>query len=138
MPGEWVVDASVLGAVFFKEPGAAAAVSFLNSDAVLLAPDLLCLEIASIAAKKVWRGEATEEAAAEAVNKATTLIPELVANADLSQRAYELAARHRFSAYDAAYLALAEARQAQFATLDAKLVRRADEEGFGGLVRLIA
>lgn len=137
MPGEWVVDASVLGAVFFKETDARAAIAFLGSDAVLLAPDFLCLEIASVAAKKVWRGEATEKAAAEAVNKTATLIPELVANASLAQRAFELAARHRFSACDAAYLALAEARNAQVATLDAKLVRRADEEGFSHLVRLI-
>lgn len=138
MPAEWVIDASVLGAVFFKEPGTGAAAAFLRSDAVLLAPDLLCLEIASIAAKKVWRGEATESAAGEAVKNATQIVPELVANAELSQRAFELAARHRFSAYDAAYLALAESREVRLATLDAKLVRRAEEEGFGDLVRLIA
>ena len=138
MRGEWVVDASVLGAVFFREAGAAAAITFMDSDAVLIAPDLLCLEIASIAAKKVWRGEATEAVAAQAVARMSLLIPELVPNAGLAARAFELAARHRFSAYDAAYLALAESREAQLATLDAKLVRRAGDEGFAGMVRLIA
>lgn len=138
MPGEWVIDASVLGAVFFKETGSGPARTFLDSDAVLSAPDLLCLEIASIAAKKVWRGEATEAVATEAVNQTVGLVPELVANAGLARRAFELAARHRFSVYDAAYLALAEARSARVATLDAKLVSRADHEGFGHLVRLIA
>ncbi|HEV7227360.1 type II toxin-antitoxin system VapC family toxin [Brevundimonas sp.] len=134
MPGERIVDASLLGAALFEETKSDVARRFLAGDHELLAPSLLTLEIASLAAKKVWRGEADVEIGARAVDEALTLVPETIDIEPLAARAFELAARHRFSAYDASYLALAERRACVVVTLDEKLVRRAADVGLGHLV----
>jgi predicted nucleic acid-binding protein len=137
MPVEAVIDASVLAAVFFKEPNHEAAARFLASDTPLIAPSLLCIEMASIAAKKVWLGEADDHVAREAVIQTPRITTRLVADSDFAPTAYELARDHRFSAYDATYLALADTSGTQVVTLDGKLARRAEEVGLAGLVRLL-
>lgn len=142
MPAEWVLDASLVAAALFEEEHSMAARRFLSAaveaDAVLSAPDLMALEIASIAAKKVWRGETTETDGAMAIEVAFRLLGPMVPMTNLAQRAYALAARHRFSAYDGAYLALAENRNGRVATLDDRLTNRADQEGFSHLTHAIA
>lgn len=138
MPDEKVVDASVLGAAFFEESRTGEARAFLLGDHHLIAPDLLGIEIASICAKKVWRGLAKPDVGSEALKR----LPGLVRLVRLSQaeisRAYELAQQYRFSAYDASYLSLAERRHAVLVTADDKLVRRAAEFKLGALVRSLS
>jgi predicted nucleic acid-binding protein len=56
--------------------------------------------------------------------------------AKLAPRAFELAARHRFSAYDGLYLALAETRQTPVFTFDAPFARKAIEAGFERLIEI--
>ena len=103
---EEVVDASVIGAAFFNEAASASARAWLISAPRLIAPDLVYAEIASIAAKKVWRGEASTEAGARAID-----------------------------AIDATYLALAERRETRLVTLDRKLADRARQAGVDHLLR---
>lgn len=138
MPVEIVVDASVLAAIFFREPGHPSWEEALGDDALLIAPTLLCVEMASIAAKKIWRREANERTGAQAVRQCMALTDRPVADTELAPRAMELAARHRFSAYDATYMALAEARSTHVVTLDGRWVDRAATSGLGALVRLPA
>src|SRR5436305_3880527 len=109
MQGERVVDASVVAAAFFAEEFTAEARRFLLQTPNLIAPDHLHAEIASVAAKKVWRGEISEKVGAAACENLPTLVS-TTPSAVLSSRAFELAARHRFSAYDGLYLSLAESR----------------------------
>lgn len=138
MADEAVVDASVLAAIFFQEKDAPQAAQALDIDATLIAPALLSLEMASIAAKKVWRGEAEPHVGDQAVRQTIALTERPVPDIDLASRALNLAITHRFSAYDATYLALAEARYTRVLTLDAKLVSRAQIAGLGDLVELVA
>lgn len=139
MADRWVADASVLAALAFgEEAGAGAARAFVSEAAELIAPDLLRIELASVAAKKVWRGEASEEVALAAIDAAQSLLVEVAPTGPLTARAFSLAARHRFSVYDAIYLALAEARDARVATLDQKLAKRAEDNGLGAQVRAIS
>jgi len=139
MADRWVADASVLAALAFgDEVGAAAARAFVAEAPQLLAPDLLRLELASVGAKKVWRGEATEEVARAAIETVQSLLTEIASSGPLAPRAFTLAARHRVSAYDAVYLALAEASDGCVATLDQKLARAASDHGLGDRVRLIS
>lgn len=126
MPAE-VIDASVLAAAFFNEALSDTARAYLRGGPELLAPDLLRLEIASIAAKKVWRGEATVEVGAQAVRAIDDFVAEIRATATLAERAYLLAANHRISAYDAGYLALAESESLTLITFDDRLIARAAE-----------
>lgn len=137
MPDEWVVDASVMGAAFFEEAATETARAFLVDNSSLIAPQLLALEVANIAAKKVWRGLTQSETGARAVREISRLVELVDPPGGLASRAYDLAQKHRFSAYDAAYLALAEKRKAVVATLDKKLADRAVAEGYGSLVRYL-
>ena len=111
MRGERVVDASVIAAALFPEEHTTEARRFLLGT--------LHAEIASVAAKKVWRGETTEEIGTRACAELGALV-ETTPSAVLSVRAFDLAARHRFSAYDGLYLALAERRGVPVYTLDAR------------------
>lgn len=134
----WIVDASVLGAAFFEEAHSAAARAFIRDARDLTAPSLLVLEIASIAAKKVWKGLSPVDVGARAVRETPRLVSLIGTLDDLAPVAFQLAAEHRFSAYDATYLALAEIRQARVVTLDEKLKARADASQFRSLVVLLA
>lgn len=129
-----VLDASVLAAAFFTEDGSPAARAYLKRGPRLLAPDLLRLEIASIAAKKVWKGEASLEAGSRAVSAIDEFVITTRSSEAVMQRIFDLAATHRFSAYDAAYLALAELEHAPVVTFDQKLITRVREIGLGRLV----
>lgn len=133
----WIVDASLMGSAFFEEAETQAARRFLARETHLLAPALLALEVASIASKKVWKNQTTPLVGERAVVETPRLVDLVEVEAALAVDAFRLAQRHRYSACDAAYLALAISRQAPLITLDAKLAARAEESGHGTHVRLL-
>ena len=135
MAGEFVVDASVVAKLYFPENDSDLARIVLGGGDRVIAPDLLFVEMASIAAKKVRGGLAPMESAVQWVNSLTLLLDEWVSSSMLAGRAFNLAATHGFSAYDGTYLALAEARGFELLTADIKLVRLARDAGFGALLR---
>jgi predicted nucleic acid-binding protein len=137
-PGRFVLDASVAAKLFFIEDASERAVDAVRAADWLIAPDLLFLEMASIAAKNVRRATASQEQAARAVHSLSALLDETIGAPELAPRAFELAAAHGFSAYDAAYLALAEARGFGLLTADTGLVRLAWQVGMAGLVQPIS
>lgn len=128
-----VVDASVLAAAFFNEIRSDEARAWLRNGPRLIGPDLLRVEIASIAAKKIWKGEASREAGARALAAIDEFVAHLTPSDALVRPALELATEHRFSAYDAVYLALAQAEGIVVVTFDDKLIARAEETGLRGL-----
>ncbi len=134
MPASFVADASLLGAAFFQETATPVARRFLESGPLLIAPDLLWTEMASLAAKKVWRGEATLEVGTRAIEAISEFVTEAESIRPLARRALGLAAAHQISAYDATYLALAEARDIPLATLDGKFAAKAAAAGLGRLI----
>lgn len=133
-PADFVADASLLGAAFFQEAGTPVAQRFLERSPLLVAPDLLWIEMASLAAKKVWRGEATLEVGNRAIEAISEFVSEAESMRPLARRAFQLAAAHRFSVYDAAYLALAETRKVPVATLDGKFAAMAAAAGLDRLI----
>jgi len=125
----WVIDASVLAAAMFEEDDTQVARTFLTSAGDLIAPCLLATEMASIAAKKVWKGLTTVEIARQAVADTPRLIALHPTSTTLMQDALDLACAHRISAYDATYVALAVTQDVRVVTLDAKLLARLNEAG---------
>jgi predicted nucleic acid-binding protein len=117
-----VVDASVLAAVLFAEPTRTEAEARLRG-CRLCAPVLVDFEIANVALQKgraqVLRWEEIERAWAA------------FASLDLTRQSVDPAAmtrvaeRHRLTAYDAAYLCVAEAMEAPLATFDVSLAKAA-------------
>ena len=135
MPDSLIVDASVAAKLNFIEEGLEEAADALHTAGRVIAPDLIYLEMASIAAKNVRRGIASRERAARSITSLNELLDEAIPSSELASRAFELAAEHGFSAYDGAYLALAESRALQVLTADLRLVRLARQVGLGELVR---
>lgn len=134
MPGERVIDASVIAAALFPEEFTVEARRFLLETPRLIAPDHLYAEIASVAAKKVWRGEASEDFGAKACAAVAALAVATTPSASLALRAFELASRFRFSAYDGLYLALAQEQGAPVYTFDRAFARKAIEAGFSEFI----
>jgi predicted nucleic acid-binding protein len=118
-----VVDASAIAAVVFDEPEAAPVMASLEQS--IIAPGLLRYEMASICAVKLMR---------DARHARTTLDRYALFNAldiEYAEPAWEtlpvLARQWELSAYDAAYLQLALARNAPLVTLDARLAAAYDK-----------
>ena len=119
-----VVDASAAVALLFNELTREAVVGRLR-DASLHAPLLLGFEVANACLKKMRANPGERRALLEAYSLVEEL-PIAFDAVDLAE-AIVLAERTKLSLYDASYLWLARALDAELVTLDEKLAR-ADEE----------
>lgn len=129
MPAEFVLDASVAVKCFITEPGSDLARRLAESGAGLVAPDLIFVELASVAAKRVARGDIPSDLGARLVERAPDLLDQVFPIRPLARQAFDLAQAAGVSAYDGLYLALAQVRGVRLVTADAKLVRKAAEAG---------
>jgi predicted nucleic acid-binding protein len=138
MRDELVLDVSVAAKGFFEEVGSAMADQLLQSGARLIAPDLIHVEMASIAAKHVRRRGVPHEVARRAMAGLRAMLSESVPLGALAEEAFDLAAKHGFSAYDGTYLALARTRGLVVITADVKFARKAAEAGLADHITLLA
>ena len=124
-----VVDASAVTELLLGRPAAAAIAAALREhDFDLHAPDLVDVEVLSALRRVVVAGDAPPGRAAEAVVDLLDLPMQRYMHVNLVSRIWAL--RETFSAYDAAYLALAEVVAddgAPLLTSDARLARAASE-----------
>jgi len=137
MRADIVLDASVAAKFYFLEDGSDRTRAMLTSGVVVAAPDLLFVEMASIAAKRVRRGLCSAELGRDAVNSVGDLVDEVFTLRSLATRAFLFARDNGFSAYDGAYLALAERLNAPVLTADERLIEGARALGAGNLVRTL-
>jgi predicted nucleic acid-binding protein len=93
----------------------------LASEESVHAPHLLDVEVAQVMRRYVLTGEVTADRAAQALGDFTDLPLTRYAHIDLLARAWFL--RNSLTAYDAVYVALAEALEAPLLTTDRKLAR---------------
>jgi predicted nucleic acid-binding protein len=116
----YVVDASVVLKWFVPEIHSEAAVRLQDSTHRLHAPAFLLLELGSVVAKKIRRGELSREEG-EAILKNLWNVP-LQRHPDerLFRSAYALALETRRSLYDCLYLALAGVLDSSVVTADRK------------------
>lgn len=122
-----VLDASVAIAIVRSEPTAPALLALLRTSIAhggrRLVPDDFWLELANVL---VRRHHASPEEAVEALREVDDFELESVRlDRPLLLASLDLQARFGLSAYDAAYLALANAEDARLLTLDAELARAA-------------
>jgi predicted nucleic acid-binding protein len=117
-----VIDASATLEVLLGGPLAArVAERILRDDESLHAPHLLDLEVAQVLRRYVAGRDLTVERAGEALADFFALGVERYSHVDLLARIWEL--RANLTAYDGAYIALAEALDCRLITSDAKLAR---------------
>jgi predicted nucleic acid-binding protein len=116
--GAKVVDASALAALLFAEPEAEDIAARLEG-ARLAAPSLLDFELANVCLTKMRRQPSERDAIRAAFRLARRLSVETVAVDHAA--IVDLAEATGLTAYDASYLWLARALDAELVTLDRKL-----------------
>lgn len=115
-----VADASVLLEILLRTgAGEAAQRRLFQRRESLHAPELVDLEIAQVLRRYVLRRELTPFRATAALNLFRKFPLERYGHAPLLPRIWEL--RENLTAYDAAYVALAEALRAPLVTCDTRL-----------------
>jgi predicted nucleic acid-binding protein len=128
-----VVDASALLELLLNTRAAARiAERLFDSDETLCAPHLIDLEIAQVLRRYAASGALTADRGAQALQDFTDFPLVRYPHDLLLPRVWEL--RHNLTAYDAAYVALAEALEAPLVTRDAAL---ASAGGHSASVELI-
>lgn len=134
MAVEFVIDASVAVKCFINEENSGLARDLASSDVTFSAPELIYVELASVAAKRVLRGDIPDEQAAQIVARIDDLLDQVFPIAPYAARAYALATTAGVSAYDGLYLALAEERSARVVTADMRLAQKAADAGLSRYV----
>lgn len=117
-----VADATVLAAALFGEAEQQQAAALLQARA-LCAPHLVDYEMTNVALKKLRREHLAETAVMACLEAYAAL--DLERHAVAVPPVLALATRYRLTAYDAAYLWLAEELQAPLATFDDQLATAA-------------
>jgi predicted nucleic acid-binding protein len=115
-----VVDASALVEVLLRTPAAAQVEKrMFVTDQTMHAPHLLDIEVAHAIRRYAASGEISDERGRHALVDLADLPVQRYPHAVLLPRIWSL--RHSISAYDAAYVALAEALDANLITRDKRL-----------------
>ncbi|WP_137154183.1 type II toxin-antitoxin system VapC family toxin [Rhizobium sp. FKL33] len=126
----FVVDASIAGAWLLPDEENALAEQAMARmiDEDVAAPDLLRHEIRSILLSAERRGRISDDFVHAALSRFRGLPLQFAGPSDDTE-VVRLSRKHRLSAYDAAYLALAVLEQLPLATLDRRLADAARAEG---------
>jgi len=127
MPDTFVLDCSVAAKWILPEPDRAPALGwferYISGEVLLIAPDLLLAEFASLVAKRNRRKQISAEQAHEAFSLMTKCAPRLFDTRPQLVNALDLSVRYQLSVWDCVYLALALERDCAVLTADARLFR---------------
>lgn len=133
-PSVIVVDASVLAVALGDDGNEGQRCRERLGGEVLIAPELIDLEVISVWRRHVTAKLMTARRAKAAVEDLSDLPLRRCSNQPVLQRIWEL--RHTLTPYDAAYIALAETLAVVLVTADARLSRasgvRCEIEALGG------
>ena len=131
MRADHVVDASVAVKLVLTEPDSHLARSWVTSaeSGVLIAPDLLHVEVASAALKRLRLGLTDAQTAAEAVQSVAGFFDDVTPTFPLVDSALAIGLRTGTSVYDSIYLSLAQRLDVPLVTADERLVRRVQASG---------
>jgi predicted nucleic acid-binding protein len=116
-----VIDTSAVAAALVSRPTDSRLVDRLGNDGDLHAPHLLDVELLHALRRLVRTGQLTQERAADARADFAELTVVRYGHQPLADRAWDL--RDSLTAYDATFVALAEALEVPLVTCDARLAR---------------
>ena len=127
MPDTFVLDCSVAAKWVLPEPDRAPALGlferYASGEVLLIAPDLLLAEFASLVAKRNRRKQISAEQAHEAFSLMTKCAPRLFDTRPRLSRALDLSLQCQLSLWDCVYLALALEHDCPVLTADLRLFR---------------
>ncbi len=117
-----VIDASALVAALLEQEAAGRVRAAMSAaEGTLVAPELLDVEVMSAVRRDTLAGRLSQDRGQEAIDDLRRAAIIRQQHTPLIPRVWGL--RHNLSAYDAMYVALAEALDAPLLTLDASLAR---------------
>lgn len=127
MPERLVVDCSVAAKWILPEPGRDAALHLLKQyetgEILLIAPDLLLAEFASLLAKRTRRREISAREAEYAFDLMQRFAPRLFDMRSRIRTAFSIALQHHLSLWDCVYIDLAIEHSCSVITADKRLFR---------------
>ena len=127
MPETFVLDCSVAAKWVLPEPGRASALALFEryaaGEILLIAPDILLAEFASLVAKRNRRKQISESQAHNAFALMIKSAPRLYEIRPLLSCALDLSLQHHMSLRDCLYLALALEYDCPLLTADGRLFR---------------
>ena len=129
-----VVDASIAVKWLVEEEGHLLALSLLEQNLSVGAPDLVFSEVANVLWKKLRRGEVTPAQAERGCRALPRFIDGVVSVAFLIEDALTFARRLDHPVYDCIYLACAQQQGTKLMTADRKFVSQLKNGGLGYLV----
>ena len=128
-----VVDASAILEILLNTPTGSKVAAVLNRPGETLhAPHLLDIEVAQVLRRYVLNGDLDTNRGSQAIGDFALLPIERYPHGELLDRIWQL--RDSLTAYDAAYVVLAEALEARLVTCDARLSRA---HGHGADIELV-
>jgi predicted nucleic acid-binding protein len=116
-----VVDSSAVLAALIARPAPRGLIERIAHDGDLHAPHLIDIEVLHALRRLSARGELSDERVADARSDFRELVLVRYPHVELSDRIWEM--RHNLTAYDAAFIALAEVLGAPLITCDSALGR---------------
>lgn len=129
-----IVDASVACKWFLQEELSSEARSFAGEAGHFFAPELILVECANVAWRKVVSGMISTEHAQEFTRALPDWFEVLTPSRELREAALGIAVAHGHPLYDCMYLALAQRRSLPLVTADGAFVSRVRESAWAHLV----
>jgi predicted nucleic acid-binding protein len=123
MPDNYILDSSIIAAIFFREKASTKAVQKIQ-DKDLTTVDLAMAEVANVAWKRVTIFHENKEMIAEALKKSIEFINtvcEVITTEELIERSFQIALMEKTTLYDSLFLAASEKEKTPLLTLDKKL-----------------
>lgn len=133
-----VIDASVMIKLLIAEAYSMEALHIVREllssltveKTTIIVPDLLFIECANILWKRTARGELTAEHGHVQLQRLRAMNIPVAPMLLLAERAFDMACQYGISAYDAAYVALAERHNAILLTADERLRNRLQDSAY--------
>lgn len=132
-----VIDAGVAFSCLVEGEQTAKALTLMRENEVVLAPEMLLVEVASALWKHVRFAAMPAAHASELLQSLRSWDTELTPTADLTGAAFAIACETGCGVYDALYVALARVRGATLVSLDRKLVHRLAPTPYGRVARVL-
>jgi predicted nucleic acid-binding protein len=123
MPDRYMIDSSVIAAIFFQEKASKRAVQAVQ-DHELLTLELAQAEVGNVAWKRIIIFHEDKKVIKQALLKSMEFIQnacDVIKTETIIRDAFDLAVNEKFSLYDSLFIAAAEKEKIPLLTLDQKL-----------------
>ncbi|EKQ54188.1 MAG: putative nucleic acid-binding protein [Methanobacterium sp. Maddingley MBC34] len=123
MPNKYVLDSSIIAAIFFREQSSMKAAMAVK-DSQLITVDLARAEVANVAWKRVTLFDEDQEIITKALEMSMEFIDtscEVIPTTEIMEESFNIALEEKISFYDSLFLAASKRENVPLLTLDKRL-----------------